>query len=93
MADVLATYTTLRLMLLPPVLLMLTDVTVNFYEKMLYLADVIAIYMIVADVITTKADVVAFCFLAGVTTKYMIVVDVITTKADVNAFCIIYGVD
>ena len=28
---------------------------------MLYLADVIAIYIIVADVITTKADVIAFC--------------------------------
>ena len=49
-------------MLLPPVLPMLTDVIVNFYEKMLYLADVIAIYMIVEDVITTKADVVAFLF-------------------------------
>ena len=27
----------------------------------IYLADVIAIYMIVADVITTKADVFAYC--------------------------------
>ena len=28
---------------------------------MLYLADVIAIYMIVADVIAHEADVIAFC--------------------------------
>ena len=28
---------------------------------MLYLADVIAIYMIVVDVNTTKADVIAYC--------------------------------
>ena len=33
---------------------------------MLYLADVIAIYMIVVDVITTKADVIAFCIIYGV---------------------------
>ena len=87
MADVLATYTTLRLMLLPPVLSMLTDVTVNYYEKVLCLAGVIAIYMVVADVITTKADVIAYC-LAGVIANYMIVADVIATKADVIAFCI-----
>ena len=37
-ADVITTYTTLRLMLLPPVLPMLTDVAVNYYEKILYLA-------------------------------------------------------
>ena len=30
------------------------------FEKKLYLADVIAIYMIVVDVITTEADVIAF---------------------------------
>ena len=30
---------------------------------MLYLADVIAIYMIVVDVITTKADVIAYCII------------------------------
>ena len=30
------------------------------------LADVIAKYMIVADVITTKADVIAFCIVYGV---------------------------
>ena len=59
---------------------------------MLYLADVIAIYMIVADVITTKADVIAFCILADVIAIYMIVADVITTKADVIAFCIVYSV-
>ena len=32
----------------------------------LVLADVIAIYMIVVDVITTKADVIAFCIINGV---------------------------
>ena len=37
---------------------MLTDVFVNYIED-ICLADVIAIYMIVADVIATKADVVA----------------------------------
>ena len=51
----------------------------------IYLADVIAIYMIVADVITTKADVFAYC-LADVIANFMIVADVIATKADVNAF-------
>ena len=45
-------------MLLHTVLSMLTDVFVNYIED-ICLADVIAIYMIVADVITTKADVVA----------------------------------
>ena len=59
---------------------------------MLYLADVIAIYMIVADVITTKADVIAFYILADVIAIYMIVADVITTKADVIAFCIVFSV-
>ena len=54
----LTTYTTLGLMLLPPVLSMLTDVFVNYIED-ICLADVIAIYMIVAGVITTKADVIA----------------------------------
>ena len=77
-------------MLLPPVLPMLTDVTVNYYEKVLYLADVIAMYMIVADVITTKADVIAYC-LADAIANYMIVADVIATKADVIAFCIVYS--
>ena len=48
--------------------------------------------MIVADVITTKADVIAFCVLADVIAIYMIVADVITTKADVIAFCIVYSV-
>ena len=48
-------------MLLPPVLSMLTDVFVNYIED-ICLADVIAIYMIVADVITTKADVIAFLY-------------------------------
>ena len=33
---------------------------------MLYLAGVIAIYMIVVDVNTTKADVIAFCIIYGV---------------------------
>ena len=51
-------YTTLGLMLLHTVLSMLTDVFVNYIED-ICLADVIAIYMIVADVITTKADVIA----------------------------------
>ena len=59
---------------------------------MLYLADVIAIYMIVADVITTKADVIAFCILADVIAIYMIVADAITAKADVIAFHIVYSV-
>ena len=90
MADVLTTYTTLRQMLLPPVLPMLTCVAVNYYEKILYLADVIAMYMIVADVITTKADVIAYC-LADVIANNMIVADVISTKADVIAFCIVYS--
>ena len=54
----LTTYTTLGLMLLHTVLSMLTDVFVNYIED-ICLADVIAIYMIVADVITTKADVTA----------------------------------
>ena len=54
----LTTYTTLGLMLLHNVLSMLTDVFVNYIED-ICLADVIAIYMIVADVITTKADVTA----------------------------------
>ena len=54
----LTTYTTLGLMLLHTVLSMLTDVFVNYIEH-ICLADVIAIYMIVADVITTKADVIA----------------------------------
>ena len=54
----LTTYTTLELMLLHTVLSMLTDVFVNYIED-ICLADVIAIYMIVADVIATKADVVA----------------------------------
>ena len=85
MADVLTTYTTLRLMLLPPALPMLTDVTVNYYKKILNLADVIAMYKIVADVINTKADVIAYC-LADVIANYMIVADVITTKADAIAF-------
>ena len=89
MADVLTTYTILGLMLLPPVLSMLTDVTVTIIED-IYLVDVIAIYMIVADVITTKADVIAYC-LADVIAKFMIVADVIATKADVIAFCIDYS--
>ena len=46
--------------------------------------------MIVADVITTKADVIAYC-LADVIANYMIVADVIATKADVIAFCIVYS--
>ena len=54
----LTTYTILGLMLLPPVLSMLTDVFVNYIED-ICLADVIAKYMRVADVITTKADVIA----------------------------------
>ena len=48
------------------------------------LADVIVNYMIVADVIATKADVIAFCI--DYSAMYMIVADVITTKADVIAF-------
>ena len=64
---------------------MLTDVAVNYYEKILYLADVIAMYMIVADVITTKADVIAYC-LADVIANNMSVANVIATKADVIAF-------
>ena len=52
---------------------------------MLYMVDVIAMYMIVADVITTKADVIAYC-LADVIANNMIVADVIATKADVIAF-------
>ena len=47
----------LRLMLLPFVLFIV-------------LADIIAIYMIVVDVITTKADVIAFCL-------FMMLADVI----------------
>ena len=43
----------LRLMLLPFVLFIV-------------LADVIAIYLIVVDVIITKADVIAFCFVYAV---------------------------
>ena len=43
----------LRLMLLPFVLFIV-------------LTDVIAKYMIVVDVITTKADVIAFCIIYGV---------------------------
>ena len=54
------------------------------------MADVIAIYMIVADVITTKDDVFAYC-LADVTANFMIVADVIANKADVIAFCIDYS--
>ena len=45
---------------------------------MLYLADVIAKDMIVADVITTKADVIAFCILADVIDGILFLV------ADVN---------
>ena len=56
----------------------------------IYLADVIAIYMIVADVITTKDDVFAYC-LADVIANFMIVADVIANKADVIAFCIDYS--
>ena len=55
--QMLTTYTTLGLMLLHTVLSMLTDVFVNYIED-ICLADVIAIYVIVADV-TTKADVTA----------------------------------
>ena len=77
-------------MLLPPVLCMLNDVAVNYYEKILYLADVIAMYMIVANVITTKADVIVYC-LADVIANNMIVADAIATRADVIAFCIVYG--
>ena len=51
--------------------------------------------MIVADVITTKADVIALFILiivmADVIAMYEIVADVITTEADVIAF-FIYGV-
>ena len=46
------------------------------YIEDICLADVIAIYMIVADVVATKADVIAI---------YMIVADVVATKADVIA--------
>ena len=56
----------------------------------IYLADVIAIYMIVADVITTKAEVLPIV-LADATANFMIVADVIATKADVNAFYIDYS--
>ena len=47
--------------------------------------------MIVADLITTKADVIAFFFIliivmADVIAMYEIVADVITTEADVIAF-------
>ena len=45
-----------------------------YFEKKFYLADVIAIYMmIVADAITTKADVIAF-------TLFMVLADVIANE-------------
>ena len=53
----------------------------------IYLADVIAIYMIVADVITTKADVLAYVWLM-LLPIFIIVADVIANKAGVIAYCI-----
>ena len=43
--------------------------------------------MIVVDVVTTKADVIAY-YLAVVIANMMFVADVIATKADVVAFCL-----
>ena len=74
-------------MLLPLVLLILTDIIVKYCKKTLNLADVIAICMIVVDVVTTKADAIAY-YLAVVIANMMFVAHVIATKADVVVFCL-----